>query len=218
MTAPLGILMLDTGFPRPVGDLGNPASYPFPVVIRRVAGATPSNAVHAPDPATIATFIAEGRALVAAGCVGVITTCGFLARWQREIAAGIGAPFAASSLIAYPTLRRLLPPNRLLGVVTYSAPALDQAVLTGAGIDDLPPIEGIDPASHFARVIGEKDPVLDPARMAADVLTAARRLVARAPAIGGLLLECANMPPYAELLRREIGLPVFDPLSLAIGF
>ncbi|MGH6948125.1 MAG: hypothetical protein ACREDZ_12420 [Kiloniellales bacterium] len=40
-TAPrLGILALDTRFPRLPGDLGNPASWPFPVAIHRVPNAT----------------------------------------------------------------------------------------------------------------------------------------------------------------------------------
>jgi len=38
----LGILMLDTAFPRILGDVGNEQTWPFPVRIRRVHGATPT--------------------------------------------------------------------------------------------------------------------------------------------------------------------------------
>ena len=41
----LGVVMLDTRFPRPVGDLGNPASYPVPVNIRVVRGMWPAKVV-----------------------------------------------------------------------------------------------------------------------------------------------------------------------------
>ena len=32
----LGILMLDTRFPRPLGDIGNPASWPVPTLLKVV--------------------------------------------------------------------------------------------------------------------------------------------------------------------------------------
>ena len=38
----LGIIMLDTRFPRPPGDVGNAATWPFPVQYRIVRGAHPS--------------------------------------------------------------------------------------------------------------------------------------------------------------------------------
>jgi hypothetical protein len=37
--APLGILMLETRFPRPLGDIGNPASFAHPVRYTIVRGA-----------------------------------------------------------------------------------------------------------------------------------------------------------------------------------
>lgn len=218
MLKPLGVLMLDTNFPRPLGDLGNASSYPFPVKIKRIAGATPANAVHRPERRIVDDFIEGGRALAAAGCIGVTTTCGFLARWQDDIASALSVPFAASSLIAFPVLRRVMPAGRRLGIVTYSKADLDRDVLRGAGIDEAPPIAGVDPAGYFARVIREEDRVLDPERMAGDVLDASRRLLSEAPDVGGILLECANMPPYAERLRRTFGIPVFDPLTLACAF
>ena len=34
MTATLGVLMLETRFPRPLGDMGNPGTFAFPVRYR----------------------------------------------------------------------------------------------------------------------------------------------------------------------------------------
>ena len=39
--APLGILMLEARFPRIPGDMGNGATWPFPVLFRVVRGASP---------------------------------------------------------------------------------------------------------------------------------------------------------------------------------
>ncbi|NDH64761.1 MAG: aspartate/glutamate racemase family protein, partial [Alphaproteobacteria bacterium] len=46
----MGILMLDTRFPRIVGDIGNAASFDFPVIFRRMDGIGSADAVTAhPD-------------------------------------------------------------------------------------------------------------------------------------------------------------------------
>ncbi len=78
MQAPLGILMLETRFPRVYGDAGNPATWPFPVVVRVVRGATPTRVIRARARDLVEAFIAAGQALAAAGAAGLTTTCGFL--------------------------------------------------------------------------------------------------------------------------------------------
>ena len=32
--------------------------------------------------------------------------------------------------------------------------------------------------------------------------------------IGAIVLECTNMPPFAEYIQKEAGVPVFDIVSL----
>src|SRR5947199_38319 len=70
---PLGILMLDTRFPRIEGDIGNPASFDFQVIFRTMAGIGSADAVAAPpdtpveglppDGSFAATFLRNGLTL-----------------------------------------------------------------------------------------------------------------------------------------------------------
>ena len=43
----LGILMLNTRFPRPPGDIGNPETWPFPVLYQVIEAATVDRVVNA---------------------------------------------------------------------------------------------------------------------------------------------------------------------------
>ena len=207
--ASLGVLMLDTRFPRPVGDVGNADSFAMPVRYAVVRGASPERVVRAADAALIEPFVAAARGLVAGGAVAITTSCGFLARWQHELQAAIDAPVWSSSLLLLVELAALRP-----GVVTVDATALDAAVLRGAGADPSTPVEGLDPRSAFVRTLLEDRAELDEAEAERSVVAAARALVARHPAIGAIVLECTNLPPHAAAVERATGRPVHHLLTL----
>src|ERR1044071_2045693 len=69
----VGILMLDTRFPRIPGDMGNAASFPFPVRYHRVTGANPDRVVRKGAEGLLPAFLEGARALEREG-VGMITT------------------------------------------------------------------------------------------------------------------------------------------------
>jgi hypothetical protein len=112
----------------------------------------------------------------------------------------------------------LLPWQRKVGVVTYSAAALTPAVLGAATAPLDTPVEGVDPTGYFSQTIRHGAPHLDLTRMAADVVEASQRLVARHPDIGAIVLECANMPPYREAVVGATRLPVFDAAQIVAWF
>lgn len=203
----LGVLMLQTRFPRLPGDVGHPATFTMPVRRRIVAGATPQRVVRDADPALLAPFVAAARELVAEGAAAVTTSCGFLARWQPELQAALPVPVWTSSLLALPDLPRP-------GVITVDAAALDDAVLRGAGADPATPVQGLDPASALVRTLLEDREDLDATAAEVTVLAAASALLQREPGLRSLLLECTNLPPYAAALHRATGLPVHHLPSL----
>ena len=150
--APLGVLTLDTAFPRIPGDLGCPGTYAYPVLFETVAGATPESTVHHRDNRLLPAFVAAGRRLADRGAVGIVTTCGFLARWQKELAAELPVPVATSALLQVAWLERLLPAGRRVGIVTYSAADLPPDTLAAVGANPYSPVEGIDPAELYEQI------------------------------------------------------------------
>jgi hypothetical protein len=210
----LGILTLDTAFPRIPGDVGAAGTFPFPVQHATVAGATVEAIVHRRQDELLPAFVAAARGLVLAGCTGIASTCGFLARWQREMTQALPVPVLTSALLQVPLVQRTLPAGLAVGIVTYSAADLDPATLAAAGIAADAPLEGAAPESCFGRTIRDGAATLDRTRMEQDVVAAARRLVARHPGVGALVLECANMPPYRDAVAAGLGLPVYDAAQL----
>lgn len=198
---PLGVLMLETRFPRPAGDVGQAASFSMPVRYAVVRGAAPRRVVSAADPALLQPFLDAARALVDDGARAITTGCGFLVRYQAALQAALPVPVWTSSLLKLPELSRP-------GVLTVDADALGAAHLLAAGARADLPVEGLMPGCAFQRTLLDDLPTLDQAAAQAEVVAAARRLVARHPEIDALVLECTNMPPYAAAVQAATGLPV----------
>jgi Asp/Glu/Hydantoin racemase len=205
----LGLLMLQTRFPRPPGDIGHPQTFAFPVRQRVVPGATPERVVRGRDPEALQPFIDAARALVAEGCDAIGTSCGFLALWQRELQAALPVPVWTSSLLQLAELR-----EHRCGVITIEAASLTPAHLQAVGADPATPVEGITPGSALHRTLLHDLPTLDEADARAQVLAAAARLCQRHPDVDTLVLECTNLPPYAQALRVATGLAVVDVTTL----
>ena len=217
--APLGILMLEARFPRILGDMGNGATWPFPVLFRVVRGASPEKVVLRGARGLLPDFIAAAQDLADLGAEAITTNCGFLSLFQAELAAAVKVPVATSSLLQVPWVQAMLPPGQRVGVVTVSRASLTPAHLAAAGVPLDAPIEGTEDGREFFRVLikAEKQD-MDVALAEQDILDAGRRLVARHPDVGAIVLECTNMPPYAAALRDELGLPVYDIYSMITWF
>jgi hypothetical protein len=212
----VGILMLDTRFPRIPGDMGNAATFPFPVRYQRVPGASPDLVVRRGAAGLLPAFVNGARELEREGVGAITTNCGFLVKYQAELAGSVRVPVLTSSLLLVPLVHRMLPPGRRIGILTVNARALEEAHLRGAGIGrDVPiVVAGLEGEKEFTRVLLGDEVELDVDQAREEHVRVARRLVADHPDVGALVLECTNMPPYAADVQRATGLPVFDIVSL----
>jgi hypothetical protein len=216
--ARVGILMLETRFPRIPGDMGNAETWPFPVLYKVVPGASPHRVVYDKAAGLLDEFLAAAAELVRLGADGITTTCGFLSLFQREISAHVGVPVATSSLMQIPFIERVLPPGKRVGVLTISAASLTEDHLQAAGADPATPIVGTDAGSEFTRAILGDEERLDVAAAERDILAAGDALVATCRDIGAVLLECTNMVPYARALSERLRLAVFSIYTFVTWF
>lgn len=211
----LGIIMLDTRFPRIPGDVGNPDTFDFPVICRVVKGASPKRVVLDQDRSLLAPFIAAGQSLVDQGATLLTTSCGFLSLFHRELVAALSVPVVTSSLLLIPFVRTLLKPNEKIGVITARKASLGHAHLEAVGVQDPSSlvIVGMEEAAEFTGVFIHGRQTLDQDACRREMETAAGLLM-ETPRIGAVVLECTNMPPYADAVRKRTGKPVFDVTTL----
>jgi len=206
----LGVLMLDTRFPRPPGDIGHPDSFGVPVRHKVVSGAWPDKVVASAGAlraaGLLSTFCAHAVELERKGAKAITTSCGFLVLLQRELQDAVSVPVVTSSLLQLP---QLLDREPQVGVLTISAQHLGDDHLLAAGVagDRLADVvvHGVDPAGEFAAAILGNRATMDMGKAGADVVAAALALKARAPGLRTVVLECTNMPPYAQAVREATG-------------
>ena len=214
----IGILMLETKFPRIPGDMGNGLTWPFPVLYKVVPGASPARVVFDKAEGLLAGFLDAAAELVRLGADGITTTCGFLSLYQREIAEHVGVPVATSSLMQIPFIERILPPGKRVGVLTVSLASLTPEHMIAAGADPKTPVVGTDNGREFTRVMLDEKHTLDAAVAERDILDAGEALVSQYPDIGAVVLECTNMVPYARALSDHLRLPVFSIYTFVTWF
>ena len=209
--ATLGVVMLDTCFPRPRGDIGSALTFTLPVNQRVVRSVWPAKVVQSAAGLragrVVPAFVSVVRALEREGARAITTSCGFLVLLQKELQAAVKVPVITSSLMLLP---RLLKVQARVGVLTISARSLGSDYLRAAGVPrerlgDVV-VQGVDPAGEFAtRILGNQSEMdVDKARD--DVVAAALALKARDPTLTDVVLECTNMPPYRAAVEAATGL------------
>ena len=207
----LGVVMLDTQFPRPVGDIGHPSAFGVPTRRCIVTGAWPDQIVQSGaglrKGRVVTPMLQLVRRLEQDGAKAITTSCGFLVLLQKEMQAEVKIPVITSSLLQLPALLAL---HGKVGVLTISSSKLGAEHLRAAGVPrerlaDVV-IQGLDAKGEFASSILGNRPTMDLEKAGAEVVAAAVALKHRAPAVTDVVLECTNMPPYRAAIEAATGM------------
>lgn len=210
----IGILMLDTHFPRVPGDIGNATTFPFPVVYKVVKEASPEAVVLKQDPTLIEPFVRAARELEEEGCKCIVTSCGFMAIFHKELCKAVNVPVVSSSLLQVKLVSSMLPPNKKVGIITAKASSLGEKHFKGVGIDDIDfVVYGVED-TEFGKTFFEGHDFMNVTLAEEEMVKKAKKMVAEHPDIGAIVFECTNMPPFTKAVQEAVGLPVFDIINL----
>lgn len=211
----IGVLALESYFPKPPGHIKNPSSLSFPLLYEMIDGITVPTLLANPDGEMKERLIDAAKRLEAKGVRAITGSCGFLAIFQKEIAAAVNIPVFVSSLIQVPLAHQMT--GRTVGVITASASSLTDRHLQGVGAENTPMVvQGLDDAPEFSEVILRNErTAMDLAKVESELLGAARGMLERNPEIGPIVLECTDLPPYAHALQQALNRPVFDIITLS---
>lgn len=173
----------------------------------------------APRSAKVADgFVSAIEKLAAEGIKVAGSSCGLLAQYQDEVAARSPIPVALSSLLQIPLALRVLRPQQSVLLVTIRSTGVGERHLIESGVapNDLSRviIGDLPEASHFRAAIATEVDEYDVGRARAEVVAGVRRFLPEGHNVGAVVLECTNLAPFADDLRAELGLPVWDVITL----
>jgi len=212
----IGILLLNARVPCIPGDVANASTFKFPMLYRVVDDLLTDRLIVDADPTLAEPIIREARALERAGVAAITADCGYMALFQKEVAAAVNIPVFLSSWMQVPFIYRMLQPGKKVGAVVADSRYIRKEILVNAGIDDSIPlvIGGMENQPAFWSGIMEEEGTLDSDAIEREVVGLARDLVQANPDIGALLLECSSLPPYGAAIQETLHLPVFDFITM----
>ena len=211
----IGILLLDTKFPRVPGDIGNASTFDFPVRYRVIKGATAQRIVLENDESSITDFVEAAAELAADGVRAITTSCGYLTTFQDAITDAVGVPVFCSSLLQVPMVSRMLPKGGKVGILTIDSRRLEERTLRAAGITDEPiVIMGSEEVPAFYDTYPRGAMEIDPEDVEQAVIGMVEDLLRKNPDVGAIVCEAINYAPYAAGVQRATGLPWFDIIDL----
>lgn len=214
----IGIIMVEKKFPRIPGDIGNATTFNYPVKYDVIETPFSFNELRKKvidcDPSLIEPFIKSAKIFEKAGIKAITTVCGYLIKFQKEIAAEVNIPVFTSSLLQIPLVYSILGNKKRIGVITSTQSYLTEDYFKSAGAGSIPiAITGMENESCWD-FIRENKEEFDPEEVENAIVRNSIALLKQYPDIGAFVLECTNMPPYSAAIKRNTGLPVFDIITL----
>lgn len=209
----IGILMMPTIFPRLLGDIGNARTFNVPIryrIVQNVEGANLS--VHNAQERLLMPFIRAAQSLEQEGCKAITTSCSFLSGFQRQLADAVNIPVFTSTLLLAPMVHTMLNHKKKIGILTISPELMTEEYFNQSGWSskDIPVcVSGLPENSEFSKLIIGDFLEGDLEKLETCVLELTERHMIAHPDTGAILLECSNYAPFARLIQKASGVPVF---------
>jgi len=205
----IGVLNLDSDSERTKqeedtpGCLRNDETFDFRLKRETVRGSIPER-FQAEDPELIPHFVEAAKKLEARGVKAITGDCGYIVKYQQDIARAVSVPVITSSLLLVPLVYRMLAENKKVGILTArtdSSKRLAERHFNAAGWS----------SKDIPVALKRFSVDLMPTK---DLVKLAKELVQENPDVGAIVLECSVIPPHARAVQKATGLPVFDITTL----
>ncbi len=209
--SPRGLVQLEK-FP---GNSTNPETFEFPVKYSRVKGANIHTILENPCQEVLQSMITEARKMEEKGIEAITTSCGFNSIFQRELADSINIPVFTSSLMQIPLVQNMLRKQQAVGVITAKKSALSEQHLENVGVNKQMPIQiqGLETCAEWNKIFSSPDENIDISTVENDIVSRACSMM-EVSNIGAFVLECTDLPPFSNAVRKATGRPVFDFVTL----
>ncbi|MCK5522406.1 MAG: hypothetical protein KAI83_04655 [Thiomargarita sp.] len=198
------------------GDIAHPSTFSFPVLYKQIEGAYYETVIVEPSAKVLISMIDAAKEMERNAVKAIMTDCGYNGIFQQELANAVNIPVFASSLLQIPLVHLMLRKGQKIGIIAAYKEYLTEEHLRKVGISENIPvcILGIE-NTEFSKVRAEPLAIIDVAQFEKEVVSVAKRLIDENREVGAIVLECTDLPPFAAIIRRKTGLPVFDIVTLA---
>ncbi|KAI1613144.1 hypothetical protein EDD37DRAFT_626709 [Exophiala viscosa] len=218
---PMGFIAVECHFTRPAGDAFNERTWPFPLIRERAPGSLVTDLVtrEGYDAGFLDRFVQTGQKLAEQGAVGIMTSCGFLAMAQPELAKRLPIPVATSALLHIPSILAFLPADASIGVLTFDDTKLGPLHLSQLSIRDVDRVHiiGAPKGGSLQRLVCD-DIEYSHEDIEKELVEAALEIAQRHPETRAILLECTQMAPFAVAIQQAVEWPVYDVYTMGCWF
>jgi len=219
--AKIGVLRIDYSYPPIPGDTACEASYGYKVVFRKVDGLTFEKCQGSVLDEAIQSRLKKAvKELEDEGVVAITGDCGFLMAYQPYVRALTETPVVLSSILQAPMLTVANAPDAKFAVFTANSSTFDvRKLFTQSGMQVNPDqwiVVGLQDLPGFEAVaLGQKVPT---EKVQPGIIACVKALQQKEPKLCGILLECTELPHYADAIRAETKLPVVDAITIVDFF
>ena len=220
----LGVLQLEYEYPRAFGDVDHPGTFGFKTCPRIVKGLTFERAQAGSfDPDILEHMKNEIKHLEDQKVVGITGNCGFMMYYQCYARHVSDVPVFMSALIQAATMAAAMEPSERVLILTANAAMLQPGkdkLLLESGIQvtrcEKFVIRGCENLNGFEAVANAER--VDTIRVQKAICDYVSEIIQEENSSKGgpikmVLLECTELPHYADALRRSTRLPVFDAVT-----
>lgn len=207
---PIGIILLNVGYPIVPGNVANATTFDFPVRYAKLPRVN-SPRLHTVDPTILEDLVEAGLELERDGVRAIICSCGYFGYWQKELVERLHVPVYASSLMQIPLIKAGIKKRQKIGVLCAVERTFTSRLLECCSVYDPDAciVKCMETAEEFSAIPRDR-PYMNNAAARQELVEAAKTLVSEHPEIGAILLECSDMPPYAAAIQDAVNLPVYD--------